>query len=191
MLLGIKDGVVKFTMDESIEYTSYSPPYWVTYSDSTMAEHVLKATIIDDLGHAVSGSNAQDEVVQVGVGDYYVAIGDSITAGVGDNFLEDNISFDGRNAEGGFTPILDDLLTESKGYPHTVAMEAIPGSTSSEGLAWLPTVLSRHPDSQYFLILYGTNDAGGLFPVTPTTFKSNLQKMIDMIRSSRQEGIFE
>ena len=179
---------VKFTMDESIEYRSYSPPYWVTFSDSTMAEHVVRATIIDDNGDEVGGLNTQDQVVHVGVGDYYVAIGDSITAGVGDNFMEDNISYDGRNAEGGFTPILDNLLTGTKGYPHTVAMEAIPGSKSSEGLAWLPTVLSRHPNSQYFLILYGTNDAGGLFPVTPTTFKSNLQKMINMIKSSGKKA---
>ena len=67
-------------------------------------------------------------------------------------------------------------------------MEGIPGYTSTQGLAFLPTILSRHPDSQYFLVLYGTNDAGGMFPVTSATFKANLQQMIDIIRSTGKEA---
>jgi lysophospholipase L1-like esterase/chitodextrinase len=179
---------VKFTLDGGSEHIDYSEPYSITYEDAAKTEHTVEAVIVDDDGHDVIGSTTQDQVIQVGIGDYYVAIGDSITTGFLDDIPDDDSSQDGRNIEGGFTPVLNDLLTGEKGYPHTVAMEGIPGYTSSQGLAFLPTVLSRHPDSQYFLVLYGTNDAGGMFPVTPATFKANLQQMIDMIRSTGKEA---
>ena len=179
---------VKFTLDGGRPYVDRTAPYGVTYQNVPMAEHTIQATFLDANGNAVSGSMTQDQVTRVGVGDYYVAIGDSITAGSFDDIAYDNISLDGRNVEGGYTPILNNLLTASKGYPHTVMMEAIPGFTSAEGLARLPEVLQRHPDSQYFLLLYGTNDSGGMLPVTPTKFKANMQQMINLIKSAGKKA---
>ena len=173
---------VKYTLDGGRPYISRLPPYSLVYRNVARAEHTIEAMIVDANGVGISGPLTQDQVTHVGVGDYYVAIGDSITAGSFDDILYDNTSLDGRNIEGGYTPILNNLLTASTGYPHTVAMEAIPGTTSSEGLARLPVILSRHPDSKFFLLLYGTNDAGGMFPVTAAKFKANMQQMINMIK---------
>ncbi len=175
---------VKFTLDGGRTYISRAMPYSVAYQNVAFTEHTVEAVIVDNNGAEVTGPLTRDQVIHVGVGDYYVALGDSITAGAFDDLLFDNVSTDGRNVEGGFTPILNNLLTGSKGYPQTVVSEGIPGFTSADGLARLPVTLSHHPDSRNFLIMYGTNDAAGLLPVAPSTFKANLQKMIDMIQAA-------
>jgi hypothetical protein len=55
---------------------------------------------------------------------YYVAIGDSITFGEGDDDPSDDISQDGRNSGGGYEPILNDRLTDmTGGVPHTIVNE--------------------------------------------------------------------
>jgi lysophospholipase L1-like esterase len=82
--------------------------------------------------------------------DYYVAVGDSITAGSHDNFLADGI---------GYEPILEDLLTAAKGYPHIIVNAGVSGFASADGAATISTTLSNHPSAKYFLIMYGTNDA--------------------------------
>ncbi len=179
---------VKFTLDGILPFIDRTAPYSALYQNVAKTEHTIEAIVVDTNGVGISGPLTQDQVTHVGVGDYYVAIGDSITAGSLDDISSDNISLDGRNVEGGYTPILNNLLTASKGYPHTVVMEAIPGFTSAEGLVRLPAVLSRHPDSQYFLLLYGTNDAGGLVPVTPAKFKTTMQQMITLIKSSGKQA---
>jgi lysophospholipase L1-like esterase len=130
----------------------------------------------------------------VGIGDYFVAMGDSITFGVGDDVPSDDISQDGRNAGGGYTPVLNNLRTNAKGYPQTVVNEGVGGSTSSNGVSLIPILLSRHPDAQYFLIEYGSNDAGtpipsglGLHPGDagyPGTFKDNMQRIITAVKNA-------
>ena len=184
---------VKFKLDGGLARTVTSPPYETVYAGVAPGDHSVEAFIVNSSGAEVSGSRKYDSVSSFGVGDYFVAIGDSITAGSRDTDLSDNASEDGRNNEGGFTPILNDLLTQAKGYPHTVEMEGISGYTSAQGLARLPLVLERHPFAEFFLILYGTNDASGMFPVPsglglspgntgyPGSFKDNLQQIINMI----------
>ena len=121
-------------------------------------------------------------------GAYYVAIGDSITLGTGDGIPADGA---------GFEPILDNLLTAAKNIPHIIANEGFSGFSSSQGLtAMTDTVLPAHPDANYFLILFGTNDANplintpsglGLNPGDPGydgSFKDNLQKMISAIEAA-------
>jgi len=183
---------VKFKLDGGSAVTVTSPPFNVLFTGVAFGDHTVTAAIVDASGAAVAGDRTFDSV-SLGVGHYYVAIGDSITAGSGDFDMSDNGSQDGRNHEGGFTPILNDLLTQAKGYPHTVELEGIPGYTSAQGLARLSHVLQVHPLAEYFLILYGTNDAIGLFPVPsgqglspgdgnyPGSLKDNLQQIIDTI----------
>jgi len=73
-----------------------------------------------------------------------ITMGDSITAGFGDDLPGDDVSEDGKNSGGGFQPILNDLLTAyEKGFPHDVVNEGVGGDTSADGLALIPTVLSR------------------------------------------------
>ena len=156
---------IRFTLDGGLDTTVTSPPYQAVFQNAGLGEHTIEAVVVDNNGAVVTGELTSDIVTTVGVGDYYVAIGDSITTGVGDDVLSDNVSLDNRNNEGGYTPILNNLLTQAKGYPQTVVMDGILGITSAQGLARLPLVLDRHPHSKYFLILYGTNDSGGLLPV--------------------------
>jgi lysophospholipase L1-like esterase len=112
-------------------------------------------------------------------GEYYVAVGDSITGGSKDNDSADGI---------GFEPILDTLLTGAKGYPHTVVNAGVSGDTSADGVALITTPgpnnpLSINPSAQYFLIQYGTNDA--LVPaVSKTTYKANMQAIITVIKDA-------
>ena len=131
-------------------------------------------------------------------GDYYVAVGDSITRGSHDDFPADDTSLDGRNTGGGYEPILNDLLTGANGYPHTVVNEGVSGHTASDGLTLIPTILANHPAAKFFLVQYGTNDAGypfasglGLNPGNPGyngSYKDYMQQIITAIAAEGKEA---
>jgi len=107
-------------------------------------------------------------------GEYYVAFGDSITRGSHDTIPGDGI---------GYEPVLDSLLTARKGYPHTVVNAGEPAETSADGVNRVGAVLSAHPSANYFLILYGTNDA--IIPaVSKAAYKANMQAIITAVRSA-------
>ena len=178
-------------------------PYKVVFKGLTQSEHTLEANVIDNGGMPVPGDRTSDMKKPIGIGDYYVAVGDSITKGSGDNVFLDNISKDGRNTGGGYEPILNDLLTNAKGYPHTVAKEGVAGDMASDGLALVPTLLQRHPKARYNLILYGTNDSGasGALPVPSGeglnpgdrgyagSFKDNMQRIITAFVQAGQTSL--
>jgi acyl-CoA thioesterase-1 len=105
-------------------------------------------------------------------GEYYVAVGDSITAGSQDDIPADGI---------GYEPILENLLAASKGYPIAVVNAGVSGDTSADGAATISTTLSNNPSGKYFLIMYGTNDAGQVPPVTKSTYKNNMQTIISAV----------
>ena len=178
------------------EVTLLDSPYVHTFQGLSPAEYEVEAFIVDASGNAVSGTDTFDWALQVGIGGHFVAIGDSITHGFRDDILSDNQSQDGRNIEAGFTPILNDRLTAGRGYPHSVVNEGVGGIKSAGGLARLTDVIKRHPDGDYYLILYGTNDSLGSFPVPsgqglnagdpgyPGSFKDNMQRIIDTVVSA-------
>jgi lysophospholipase L1-like esterase len=209
----LTDGGVKFTLSGAqgtggAEATVTAPPYAHTFRRLAPAEYILTASLVDTQGRLVAGANGhnqaipkasdnpiagantQDQVVPVGIGDYYIAIGDSITAGVGDDFADDNVSQDGRNQSPGYTPILNDLLTAARGYPHTVVAEGVPGIRASGGLEQLSSVIDKYPDAQFYLIQYGTNDSGNWLPVPsglglnpshpgyPGSYKDTMQQIL-------------
>jgi lysophospholipase L1-like esterase len=152
---------------------------------------------------AQNGCSASADAVrfqlQEGIDNYYVAIGDSITDGFGDNDPSDDISQDGRNSAGGFEPILNDFLTATTGKSHTIVNEGVGGATSSNGLASINTILDAHPESWRFLVQYGTNDANPWLPTPsgkglssgdagyPGTFKDNMQQIVDAINAAGKE----
>jgi lysophospholipase L1-like esterase len=131
----------------------------------------------------------------ISVGGYYVALGDSITRGVGDDDMSDNTSQDGLTTGGGYPPILHDFLIAKKGYPPKIVNEGVDGETSLSALFRLPGVLAKYPNAQFYLIQYGTNDAFSLFPVPsglglnpgnsgyPGSFKANMQQIIDLVKN--------
>jgi len=185
------------------EAFAYSAPWSVTLFGLALAEHAIDADVVDETGEPVSGSQTHDRVSQVGIGEAYLAIGDSVTEGVGDDDPSDDTSQDGRVTGGGFSPILNDLLSSppTKGYPHRIINKGVGGETSSGGLQDLPGVLSANPDADRVLIMYGMNDARPWLPVPsglglspgdggyPGTYKDNMQRIIDLVNTDGREAI--
>ncbi|MBP2686044.1 MAG: hypothetical protein H6Q81_949, partial [Deltaproteobacteria bacterium] len=142
---------------------------WTTYYFRAAAEN--------------SAGITRGEIISFPTGDYYVAVGDSITYGSRDDILGDDTSLDGRNTGGGYEPILNDLLTAAKSFPHNIANKGVGGVDSAYGAANISTTLSMYPSAKYYLVLYGTNDADTYFggPVSKATYKSNMQTIISAI----------
>jgi PKD repeat protein len=185
---------VRYTLDGGSPIDVYSAPYQATFTGIGFGEHTIDAYLIDNTGTVQTGAGAHDQATYVGVGDYYVAMGDSITFGAGDDYAADNTSTDGRNTGGGFTPILNNLLTARKGRPQNVVNEGVGGVTSGYGVSVVNTVLARHPEAQQFLLLYGTNDSYNQWPsglnLKPgdygynDSYKDHLQRMINAINAA-------
>jgi lysophospholipase L1-like esterase len=118
------------------------------------------------------------DILEFPTGEYYVAVGDSITLAAG-----------GR----GYEPALSDLLRNSRGYPNTVANWGVGGANSAAGAKFISLTLSTIPSAKYFLIMYGTNDASlpgpvpsgkGKRPEDPGykgSYKDNLQRIISAV----------
>jgi lysophospholipase L1-like esterase len=193
---------VKFELDDGVagggkEFFDYSAPFAATFPDVALAEHKVAAFVVNPSGTV----QAVDTESPVGVGGYYVAIGDSITKAENDDQLFDDVSADGRNRGGGYEPILNNLLTAALGYPHTVVNAGIGGITSAGGLAALPNVLATHPQARRYLVAYGMNDARpfrpvpsglGLNPGDPGyagTYKDNMQQIINLIHGAGKEAM--
>ena len=195
---------VRFTVSEDggtvvRQFDDYTAPFEKTFKGLNKMEYVVDVTIIDDTGTEVGGLNTSDQATQVGIGDYYIGLGDSITLGFGDDVSFDNTSMDGRILLGGYEPILNDQLTASKGYPHAIFNEGVAGATTFDGLSQLPSLLAKHPQAQFFLIQYGTNDAGVPLPDGygllegqdgyNGSFKDNMQQMITLITGAGKQAI--
>jgi lysophospholipase L1-like esterase len=193
---------VRFVLDGGpaqggAQVDTHTPPFQAQFANLNQAEHRVEAVIIDNAGVQVAGTATQDQANPVGIGNYFVAMGDSITRGSGDNITSDDTSQDGRNAGGGYEPVLNNLRTTAKQYPQTVVNEGVGGTQSIDGVSLIPILLARHPDAQYFLIQYGTNDAGvpvpsgsGLHPGDagyPGTFKDNMQRIITAVKNAGKQ----
>ena len=192
---------VKFEIDGGFsgggsEEVVTSPPYTTSFTGLVQAEHSIDIVLVDDQSVEQSGDDVSDFISDVGVGDYYVAFGDSITFGVGDDEPSDDTSIDGRNTGGGYTPILNDILTSNKNYPHTIENEGFPGITSIDALNIVTEVIARHPNANFYLLKLGMNDARPNSS-TPSglglssgdagysgSFKDNMQQMISAITAT-------
>ena len=192
---------MKFELDGGVagggsEQIVTSAPYAASFAGVSQAEHSISIVLVDENSVEQTGGDVTDSVSAVGVGDYYVAFGDSITFGFGDDVFSDDTSADGRNSGGGYSPILNDLLTAAKQYPHTVVNEGVSGDTSIDGLAAINAVIARNPGANFYLLKFGMNDARvnnatpsglGLGPSDAGydgTFKDNMQQIIDAIQAT-------
>jgi lysophospholipase L1-like esterase len=193
---------VRFLLDagttEERSIVDYSAPFEAEFFGISRAEHILNAVLVDADDMEILGDYTRDQVIQIGIGDYYVAIGDSITEGYLDDFAGDNISLDGRDNYGGFEPVLNDLLTGIKGVPQHIVNEGIGGDLSDDGKNIVQFILAKHPDAEIFLVQYGTNDSTwesipsglGLLPGDAgyaSSFKDNMQQIIDDIQGAGKE----
>ena len=184
---------VQFTLDGANAIKVYTLPTQAIYTGLSKAEHVIDAYVINSSGTVVTGTGTHDEVKQIGIGDYYVSMGDSVTWGQGGT---ETTSSDGRDVSSGYQPLLNNQLTSFKNYPQEVSNEAYPGTTSAEGLEIVPAVLQKHPTSQTFLMMYGMNDARPWLPVPSGeglnpgdsgyagSYKANMQQIINTLKGA-------
>ncbi|MGB3209604.1 MAG: GDSL-type esterase/lipase family protein, partial [Desulforhopalus sp.] len=154
-------GGVEFLLDGGMSSGILTAePFITEYYGVPGGDHTITATMYDATPAPVSGPYTQDVNVQVGLGGKsFVAIGDSITNGTLDDLSGDDNSSDGRNVGRGFTPILNDYLESCLLHPVIVHNEGIGGSKSYEGDDRLASTVDRYPKADYWLILFGTNDA--------------------------------
>jgi PKD repeat protein len=184
---------VQFTLDGANPIKVYTLPSQTTYTGLSKTEHVIDAYVINSAGTVVTGTGTHDQVKQIGIGDYYVSMGDSVTWGQNGT---QKTSSDGRDVSPGYQPLLNNQLTSFKNYPQEVSDEGVPGTTSAEGLENIPAVLNKHPGSQTFLVMFGMNDARPWLPVPSGqglnpgdsgyagSYKDNMQQIINALKSA-------
>jgi lysophospholipase L1-like esterase len=149
------DGYVRFFADSTGSDVITAPPFTATFNDLETGNRTITAILYN-----VDDDTIAYDSVNIGVGGVsMVAIGDSITRGSHDTISTDNTSTNGRNISQGFTPILTGWLETNINKPVMVYNEGISGAKSSNGVAVIDSLLERHPDSDYYLIMYGTNDS--------------------------------
>ena len=190
------DWGVEFVLDgnPATSVLDYNTPFEHTFVSLPKAEHGVDVYLVDAAATRQSGFS---DHTGFGVGDYFIALGDSITRGspTHDDITSDNTSADGRNTGGGYEPILNDLLTAKSGYPQTVINAGVSGDSTSDALLRLPALLSNNPEANYVLILLGTNDAYwggldsgvGLMPGETgyaDTYKDHMQQIISTVVAS-------
>ena len=186
---------VRFVLDEGTPneavFDDYVRPYETSYAGLPLGTHSLGVYTITASGSVVPAVGLSDVVENLGVGERWVAFGDSITDGRGDDFDPDDVSADGRTAGGGWPPVLNDLLSAHYGYPNVIENEGRGGLTALSSLTKIGGALSRHTDASYYLLMFGTNDSAsgtpsglGLSPGDAgyaDSYKSSLQVLIDRI----------
>ncbi len=189
---------VRFMLDGGSPMDVHAAPFQATYTGLSKAEHVIDAYVINSTGGVVSGTGTHDQVKEIGIGDYYVAVGDSVTWGQGGTLTT---SSDGRDTAYGYEPTLNNQLTSFKTYPQEVSDEGVPGTTSEEGLELLPSILQRHPGSQTFLVMLGMNDARPWLPVPSGeglnpgdsgyagSYKDNMQQIINQLNAAGEHVV--
>jgi lysophospholipase L1-like esterase len=195
---------VEFVLDmgaaNEVSSVDSTEPYEASFSGLSAAEHTIDAFVITSDDELVPGAYTHDRKIQIGIGEAYVAVGDSITEGYGDDDYSDDISEDGRNRGGGYEPVLNDLLTNARNIPHSVINEGVGGYKSVNGRYAIDETLAKHPEAETYLVQYGTNDAIPWLPVPsglglnpddpdyPGTYKDNMQYIVDAINSAGKEA---
>jgi lysophospholipase L1-like esterase len=114
----------------------------------------------------------------VGVGgDYFIAVGDSITNGIGDEIPWNNDSLDGRIVSSqGFQARLADRLTATTRLPQILFNEGIGGDTAARMELRIDSILERHPSANKILLMIGTNDSG--IRVAPDVFGNTVSRIV-------------
>ena len=158
------DATVEFFVDgfscgEPTSYDDGQPGKFTSTCASVQpGEHIVEAILLDHQGEEIAFD--QNQAVGVG-GSNVMAVGDSLTNGVGDNVKWDNISLDWRTiAFQGWASVLGDLQADATGNPTIVSNEGIPGDTSADAANQRVTsIIERNPLAEKAIVLLGTNDS--------------------------------
>jgi lysophospholipase L1-like esterase len=203
---------VKFVLNENLPgqwaQVVMAAPFRTTFAGLVKGEYRVDAYVVDANQNVISGSLYHDSATQIGIGDIYVAIGDSITEGYDGvaynvtpytNWLQaPSASIDYRNypqcgistgayhdhwQEASHHIMLNNRLEEFFESPNFILNEGFAGITASGYLA-------RMSDAQWqnrmaalkpnkWLIHLGSNDSGG-----SATFQNTLQSLINVLKTS-------
>lgn len=194
------DGV-EFVIDEGVvnreqRFVDRDPPFEARFEFSTARARQLRSYALNATDQRLTGSEARAEVNGVAVrGLNVVTMGDSLTNGLFDSVVGDDVSTDGRNSGGGYQPVLNDLLTPAVRIPVTIIDESTVGDQSSHGENKVASIISRNPNVQVFLLQYGTNDSGervvSTSPgISPATFRSRMKMIVDTMLTTSRAKIF-
>jgi lysophospholipase L1-like esterase len=191
--LGPSGQGVRFVVD-GVAQDDLTAPFQTTAVGVGASEHVIEAYLVDGSGNVIIGDATYDRSAPVGIGDTYVAMGDGITTGYGDDVSTDDNTADGRNLLGGYTPILATGLTAARGIPVAVVNAGVRGSSSASGAASITTLLQQYPSATYFLALFAHIDARtgvrsglGLTPQSlgyAGSYKDHMQQIISAVRAA-------
>jgi lysophospholipase L1-like esterase len=199
-------GGVEFVLDEGTggeqAVTDLVGPYTARFTGLASGDHALTAHLLDGSANRLVSADATATLPQLGVqGIHLHAVGDSICNGLHDDISADDKSADGRNTGGGYTPVLNNLLSQNNAAPVTVLNDGNPGEESSEAAARFGAILARSPEAQAYLVFYGANDSGGSMPRPPGldlgpgdsgyagSFKYYMQQIIDAVTGQGKQII--
>ncbi len=205
-------GGVRFSLTDTNNVTrtlyDMSAPYSVSFTNLPKSTYVLTTSIVDSALQVPVGTQFQDTATSIGVGDIFVAIGDSITEGYDGtawnvspytNWL--NVparSSDSRNypqcgiSSGYYQDHwqelshhiqINDKLSQHYGYPVFILNEGSAGITSSGYVT--RTALTSWQNRMTalqpnkWLIHLGVNDLGG-----SAGFQTNIQSIIDTLKNT-------
>jgi outer membrane protein assembly factor BamB len=107
----------------------------------------------------------------------YVAFGDSITKGTGDDNPTDGV---------GYPPILAQLLS-SANTSYTIHNAGQLNKKSEWGAQQIGTILAQYPNASTILIQFGTNDARD--GVNPSDFQSHMQAIITAVLNAGKKPL--
>jgi len=182
-------GGVEFVLDGTDTVMDASYPYHTTFSSVSPGDHTVEAVLRD----ASNIEIVRDTNILVGAqGHYFVAYGDSIINGSGDNYAADNQNSRIIGAQG-LASSLADQLEASLGKPVIVYNEGIGGDESAD-TAYLrvDSIIARHPGSHDAVVMLGTNDTLASVPsgsgcsggACNGTFKGNMQALADTLTAA-------
>jgi lysophospholipase L1-like esterase len=150
-----ENGYIVFSLDGVAGDPITAAPFTEEFASLSDGDHTILVSLYVDEENIESSDNRTFATGGISI----VAIGDSITNGTFDDISADNISSNNRNISRGFTPILTGWLETNLNKPAMIYNSGIGGIKSYDGSNNIQSEIDRYPGSEYFLILYGTNDA--------------------------------
>ncbi len=205
-------GGVKFILNEGqgSEQSLYdmSSPFTASFTGLAKGTYTLDAHVVNSSQVVQTGAGNQDTATNIGIGDIFTAIGDSITEGyygtdygatAVTNWLDapaGSLSADNRNfAQYGPTsatykkswmPELNDELTTYYGYPVFIMNDGWGGYKATDYITLMGTAQWQNRQTALipnkWLLHLGVND--GIAGVTPTNFQSQMQTIMNTLVST-------
>jgi lysophospholipase L1-like esterase len=169
-------GAVEFSMTGQAPVALTAPPWETTFSSVPAGPVTLTIRILDAGNNPVDSHNVDFAIG----GDYVVAIGDSITNGIGDTYAADNDDALRVFSNTAYASVLANRLEAMPPTEVIIYNEGIGGDDAAAAdLLRLQTIIDRHPSGSAALVQLGTNDANA--GRTAIAFESDMQSIVDRL----------